>query len=105
MIREIANNAGMSEAPTMQLPLVDESIVLVELADAKEYFDGWQTGQASFYGRVIGDEYSQVQCSISPDGSVHLIVRTAGKRHAMQKTSLLPYHVYWTSGEFVKKID
>ncbi len=106
MIRDARDTAPSSAKPTISLPLVDETMVSIELNAADEHHDGWQSGIGTFIGRVVADEYSSVQCVLGPDGSVHLTIRTSGERHAIRKTSLLPYHVYWTLGQgFNKKID
>ena len=105
-IREAHESISASAKPTIRFPLVDESVVSIELRTSDEHYDGWQSGMATFIGRVAADEYSSAQCVIGPDGSVSLKILVMGKRHAIQKTSLLPYHIYWTLGEgFEKKID
>ncbi len=106
IIRDAHESASSSAKPVISFPLVDGSTVSIELIAAEEHYDGWQSGIGTFIGRVVGDEYSSVQCVLGPDGSVHLTIRTSGERHAIRKTSLLPYHVYWTLGQgFNKKID
>jgi len=106
MLREAYPPSDDSDSPTISLPLIDGALVKIELGGGDESHSGWQVGFASFLGRVAGDEYSSVQCVISPDGSANLTIRTAGKCYKLEKTSVLPYHVYWSLGEdFNRQID
>ena len=106
MLREAYPPSDGSDLPTISLPLVDRALVKIVLRGGGESHSGWQSGIASFLGRVAGDEYSSVQCVISPDRSANLTIRTAGKRYKLEKTSVLPYHVYWSLGEgFSQQID
>ena len=106
MLRNAFPPASDSIAHTISLSLVDGTLVEVILKDGGESHSGWQSGFASFLGAVEGDQYSTVQCVISPDGSVNLVIRTAGQRYKLEKTSILPYHVYWSwDPEFSRTID
>ena len=106
MIREAYPPSTVAGLPRISLPLIDMSLVEIGLRGGGEEHAGWQTGIATFLGRVTEDEYSSVTCVVAPDGSVNLTIRTAGKRYKLEKTSLLPYHVYWSLGEgFSRKID
>jgi len=92
------NSAGQeSDPPSILLPLVDGTLVTVVLRGGGESYSGWETGIASFLGKVAGDEYSTVQCVIGADGSVNLVIRTAGQRYKLDETSVLPYHLYWAA--------
>lgn len=105
-LRDAYPQADASELPTISLPLVDGTYVEVLLRDGGEHYFGWRAGFASFYGSISGDEYSTVQCTVSPDGSASLTIRTAGRRYKLDKTPVLPYHVYWLLGEgFYQQID
>ena len=106
MIREAREAASSSTKLTISFPLVDESMISLELNAAGEHYDGWQAGIGTFIGTVAGLEYSSVTCVLGPDGSVNLTIRVPGERYAIRKTSLLPYHVYWTLKQgFRKRID
>ena len=106
MLREAATSSEQDGPPKIDLPLVDQSVVSIELIEGGEYHDGWQTGFAAFRGKVSGDELSTAQCVIAPDGSMSLLIRTAGKRYKLEKSPLLPYHIYWVLGEGLShKID
>ncbi len=105
-LRDAYSSSDRSDSPTISLPLIDGALVKIELRGGGESHSGWQAGIASFLGRVAGDEYSSVQCVITPDGSANLTIRTAGHRYKLEKTSVLPYHVYWSLGEdFSQQID
>ncbi len=106
MLRNAFPPAIDTKGPTISLSLVDGSLVEVLLKGGGESHSGWQTGFASFLGTVVGDQYSTVQCVMSPDGSADLVIRNAGQRYKLEKTSILPYHVYWSwDPEFSRKID
>ena len=106
MIREAYVPSGVSGPPAISLPLIDMSLVKIVLRGGGEEHAGWQTGIATFFGRVAEDEYSSVICVVGPDGSVNLTSRVNGKRYKLEKASLLPYHVYWSLGEgFSQKLD
>ena len=97
-------NAGN---PSISFPLLDESTVSVEIRAATEHHEGWQSGITQIIGKVTGDKFSMFQGVLAPDGSAHLTIRTDGQRYAIRKTSVLPYHFYytlnWDAGP--KKID
>lgn len=106
LIRDASASPTETDPPSISLPLVDQSPISIELNDANESHQGWQTGIASFHGQVAGDEMSTVICMIAPDGSMNLVIRTAGRRYKLEKSPLLPYHIYWVRGEgFSRKID
>ena len=109
-IRQAIRDAQASSNPknrTIQFPLIDQSIVSIEIQSAEEHHDGWKSGIAQLYGRVVGDEYSMVQATFGPDGSAHLTIRANGKRYAIRKSSVPPYHFYYTLNynSRSKKID
>jgi hypothetical protein len=105
-LREAYPPSSASKSPTITLPLIDGALVTIELRGGGEEHDGWQAGFATFMGKVAGDEYSWIICVVSPDGSASLTMSTAGKRFKLEKTSLLPYHVYWSLGKgSSQKID
>jgi len=95
-IREAHAPAPSQDKPILTFPLLNESLVSIELKAADEYFDGWQSGIAAFRGTVVGVELSSVQCVIGPDGSVSMTIRVPGRRYAIRKSPLLPYHFYYT---------
>ncbi len=106
ILRDAFTSSVDSETPTISLPLVDGTYVEVLLRSGGENHSGWQAGFGSFFGSISGDELSTVQCTISPDGSTSLVIRTEGKRYKLDKTAILPYHVYWLRGEgFYQQID
>jgi len=106
ILRDASTSSAAADPPKIFLPLIDQSVVSIELSSGGESHDGWQAGIASFYGKVAGDEVSTAQCVIAPDGSMNLVIRTAGKRYKLEKSPLLPYHIYWVLGEgFSRKID
>ena len=106
MLRDTFPSQDDSKTHKISLTLVDGTSVEVVLKGGGESHSGWQTGFATFLGSVTGDEYSTVQCVISPDGSADLVIRTAGQRYKLEKTAVLPFHVYWSlDREFRKKID
>ncbi len=91
-----AQTTGDSENRTIVFPLIDESIISIEIRAADEHHDGWKSGIAQLRGSVEGDEYSMVQGTFAPDGSAHLTIRAGGQRYAIRKSSVLPYHFYYT---------
>ncbi len=108
-LRQLLRDASPSESDRLEisLPLINQSRILIEIRAGGESHDGWQSGFATFVGQVAGNELSTVQCVIAPDGSVSLVIREAGgKRYKLEKTPLLPYHIYWERGEgHNRKID
>jgi len=109
-LRQMLRNADLpasdSKVPKIFVSLVDGTLVEVLLKSGGESHSGWQTGLASFRGTVAGDQYSMVKCVVSPDGSADLVIRTAGQRYKLEKTSIPPYHVYWSwDPDFSRKID
>ena len=106
MLRDASTLSAAAEPASITLPLIDQSMISIEVRSGGESHEGWKSGFATFRGRVSGDELSTAQCVIAPDGSISLLIRTAGKRYKLEKTSLLPYHVYWVLGAgFEQKID
>jgi len=106
MLRDAYSSTSDTIKPSISLSLVDGTPIDVLLKNGGESNSGWQAGFASFLGSVAEDEYSTVQCLISPDGSADLVIRKAGNRYKLEKTEILPYHIYWSRElEFSKKID
>ena len=98
-LRELIRNSSFApeaKTPTVSFPLLDGTVVSVELTAAAEHHEGWQSGFASLFGKVSGDEFSTFQGVLAPDGSAHLTIRTGGQRYAIRKSSVLPYHFYYT---------
>ena len=102
-----AHTTTDAQKSTISFPLLDESTVSIEIQAAGEHHEGWQSGIAQLIGKVTGDEFSMVQGLFAPDGSTHLTIRTGGERYAIRKSSVLPYHFYYTIGwdAGAKKID
>jgi len=105
LIRDASPSPTGSVWLEISLPLVNQSLISIELTSGEESYDGWQSGIASFFGKVAGNEMSSVQCVIAPDGSVSLVIRAAGKRYKLDKMSLLPYHIYWEDEGSSRRID
>ena len=107
-LRQLLRDAPPSESDWLEisLPLFNQSLISIEIRAGGESHEGWQSGFASFVGKIAGNELSTVQCVIAPDGSVNLVIRGAGKRYKLEETALLPYHIYWQQGEgSSRKID
>ena len=108
-LRQLLRDASPSESDWLEisLPLINQSRISIEVRAGGESHDGWQSGFATLVGKVAGNELSRVICVIAPDSSVSLIIREAGgKRYKLEKTPLLPYHIYWERGEgSSRKID
>lgn len=95
-----------SDTATLELPLLDETIVQIELRRAAEHYDSWRSGFASFSGAITGGGYSKISGGIAPDGSVSLYIHAPPDYFKIEPTSVLPYHVYWIMSPDVKtKID
>ena len=106
MIRGAQESIASSSTPTVSLPLLDGSTVSIELLQAVEHFDSWQSGMATFVGTVEGEEYGGVTAVLTPDGSLDLTMTISSGRYKIEKTALLPFHVYWTMVPGIrKKID
>jgi len=106
MIRDAHESIASSSTPTISLPLLDGSIVSIELLQAEEHFESWKSGMATFIGRIEGIEYASVTAVLAPDGSLDLTMTISPERYKIEKTTLLPYHVYWTMAPgYEKKID
>lgn len=100
-LRQLLRDASPTDSDRLaiSLPLVDQSLISIEIISGGEWHDGWRSGFASLLGKIAGDELSTVQCVIAPDGSMSLVIRGAGNRYKLDKTPLLPYHIYWEQGE------
>jgi len=96
IIRQAHESIQSSTKPTISLPLLDGTAVSIELLQAEEHHESWQSGIASFIGRVVGSEPSSVVCIVGPDGSLSLTMSLPRDRYKIEKTTLLPYHIYWT---------
>ena len=95
MIRDAHESIANSSTPTISLPLLDGSIVFIELLQADEHFESWKSGMDTFIGRIEGIEYASVTAVLAPDGSLDLTMTISPERYKIEKTTLLPYHVYW----------
>jgi hypothetical protein len=106
LIREAWTTSTDKKFHVISLPLVDQSTTSIELRGGGADPGGWQSGFASFFGNIAEDETSTVQCVIAPDASVNLTIRTVGKRYKLEKTSMLPFHIYWVRSDgFSRRVD
>ena len=104
-IREFIRMEGQDASFSIQL--FDDEIVTITATGVQEHSSGWQTGMATWLGRVQEYDDSQVQFLITPDGAIDGTITTP--RHGRISIDVVkgtPHHVMWTWTEgYSRPID
>ena len=100
--RELIRNAN--GAAGFELRLLDDGPIRVVAEAAGESHSGWQSGFASWIGRVGNEKLSSVQFLASPDGTIDgLIFSPSTGRIKIDAVPDTPYHIIWGLEEGIRQ--